>query len=186
MSACMFLLIFLRISNLNTVLHFQLVSSYYFIFSPSVLELLIHKIFCLQINIFFYCIGPVSYIYQQISYTFKLNNISSFNFLSFMYFLHLLLLQHGDKERDSGPQSGQIKNFSCCHWNINSLVAQTLNLKYTIPFKNMILYKYLKYTLIDQFQKEIQVSNLMDIRQLGLIIQVIKQEEQFVFATKNL
>ena len=44
-----------------------------------------------------------------------------------MYFLHLLLLQHGDKETDPGPQSGQIKNISCCYWNINSLVAQTLS-----------------------------------------------------------
>ena len=46
-----------------------------------------------------------------------------------MYFLHLLLFQHGDIERNSGPQSGQIKNLSCCHWswNVNSLVAQNLS-----------------------------------------------------------
>ena len=69
MPACMFLLILLCISNLNTILHFLLVSSV-FTFSPSVLELLIHKIFCLKINILLYCIGPVSYIYHQISYTF--------------------------------------------------------------------------------------------------------------------
>ena len=69
MSACVFLLILLCISNLNTILHFLLVSSV-FTFSPSVLELLIHKIFCLKINILLYCIGPVSYIYHQILYTF--------------------------------------------------------------------------------------------------------------------
>ena len=68
MSACVFLLILLCISNLNTILHFLLVSSV-FTFSPSVLELLIHKISCLKINILLYCIGSVSYIYQQISYT---------------------------------------------------------------------------------------------------------------------
>ena len=56
-----------------------------------------------------------------------LNTISSFNVLYFMYFLHLLLLQHGDIERNPGPQSGQIKNLSCCHWNVNSLVAQNLS-----------------------------------------------------------
>ena len=149
MSACVFLLILLCISNLNTILHFLLVSSV-FTFSPSVLELLIHKIFCLKINILLYCIGPVSYIYQQISYTCMLNTISSFNVLYFMYFLHLLLLQNGD----SGPQSGQIKNISCFHWNVNSLVAQNLpriTQLESISFINMILYEYLKRTLIHQF-----------------------------------
>ena len=56
-----------------------------------------------------------------------LNTISSFNVLYFVYFLHLLLLQHGDIEGNPGPQSGQIKNPSCCHWNVNSLVAQNLS-----------------------------------------------------------
>ena len=55
------------------------------------------------------------------------NTTRSFNVLYFMYFLHLLLLQHGDIERNPGPQSGQIKNLSCCHWNVNSLVAQNLS-----------------------------------------------------------
>ena len=55
------------------------------------------------------------------------NTISSFNVLYFMYFLHLLLLQHGDTERYPGSQSGQIKNLSCCHYNVNSLVAQNLS-----------------------------------------------------------
>ena len=41
--------------------------------------------------------------------------------------LHLLLLQHGDTERNPGPWSDQIKNLSCCHWNVNSLVAQNLS-----------------------------------------------------------
>ena len=43
-----------------------------------------------------------------------------------MYFLHLLLLQYGDIERNLGSQSGQIENISCCHCNSNRLVAQTL------------------------------------------------------------
>ena len=126
MSACVFLLILFCFSNLNTILHFLLVSSV-FTFSPSVLELLVHKIFCLKINILLYCIGPVSYIDQKISYTRMLNTISFFNVLYFTYFLHLLLLQHGDIERNPGPKSGQIKNLSCCHWNVNSLVVQHLS-----------------------------------------------------------
>ena len=56
-----------------------------------------------------------------------LNTINSFNVLYFVYFLYFLLLQHGDIERNPGPQSDQIKNLSCCHWNVNSLVAQNLS-----------------------------------------------------------
>ena len=56
-----------------------------------------------------------------------LNTISSFNVLYFMYFLHLLLLRHRDIERNHGPQNGQIKNLSCCHLNVNSLIAQSLS-----------------------------------------------------------
>ena len=110
MSACVFLLILLFMLNLNTILHFLLISSV-FSFSPSVFELLIHKTFCLKRNILLYCIGPVSYI----SYTCMLNTISSFNVLYLMYVLHLLLLQYGDLERNPGPQKGQIKHFSCSH-----------------------------------------------------------------------
>ena len=93
--------------------------------------------------------------------------MSSFNVLYFVYSLHLLLLQHGDIERNPGPQSDQIKNISCCHWNVNSSVAQNLckiTQKDTIPFINMIIYTYLEHTLIHQFYKEIQVSILMGIR----------------------
>ena len=114
LSACMFLSILLCISNLNIVFNFLLVSSV-FTFSPSVLELLIYKIFCLKINILLYCIESVNYIYQKISYTCMLNTITSFNVLYFVYFLHLLLLQHGDIERNPGGRSGQIKNLSCYH-----------------------------------------------------------------------
>ena len=85
MSACMFLLILLCISSLNTILHFLLISSV-FTFSPSVLELLIYKIFCLKINILLYCIGSVNYIYQQISYTCMLNIISSSMFCTLCTF----------------------------------------------------------------------------------------------------
>ena len=44
------------------------------------------------------------------------------------YFLHLLLLQHGDKESTNpGPRNEQtIKNLSCCYWNVNSLLAHNV------------------------------------------------------------
>ena len=150
MSACMFLLILLCISNLNTILHFLVISSV-FTFSPSVSEQLTYKIFCLKINILLYCIESVNYIYQQIPYTSMLNTISFFNVLHFVYFLHLLLLQHGDIERNPGPQKDQIKYLSCCHWNVNCLVAQNLSKITQVPFINMNLYAYLRHTLIHQF-----------------------------------
>ena len=82
MSAWVFLLILVCISNLNTILHVLIVSSVC-TFSPSVLELLIYKIFYLKMNILVYFIGPVSYSYQQILYTCMLNTINFFNFLYF-------------------------------------------------------------------------------------------------------
>ena len=42
------------------------------------------------------------------------------------YFLHILLLQHGDIETNPGPQKEKTKNLSCCHWNVNSLIAHNL------------------------------------------------------------
>ena len=102
MLVCVFLLIPLCISSLNTTLHLWFDSSV-FTFSSSVLELLIYKIICLKRNILPYCIESVNYIYQQISYTCMLNIISSFHVLYFVYFLHLFLLQHGDIERNPDP-----------------------------------------------------------------------------------
>ena len=34
------------------------------------------------------------------------------------------MLQHGDIESNLGPKKEQIKYISCCHWNVNSLLAQ--------------------------------------------------------------
>ena len=57
--------------------------------------------------------------------------------------------------RNSGLQNGPSKNLLCCHWNVNSLVAQKLSkiaqLEAYNPFISMILYSYLKHTLIHQF-----------------------------------
>ena len=42
------------------------------------------------------------------------------------FFLHILLLQQGDRETNPGSQNEKKKNFSCCHWNLKSLVAHNL------------------------------------------------------------
>ena len=46
--------------------------------------------------------------------------------LSIGYFIHLplLLLQH--EESNPGTKNKQINKLSCCHWNVNSLLAQNL------------------------------------------------------------
>ena len=36
------------------------------------------------------------------------------------------MLQHGDFESNPGPKKEQIKYISCCHWNVNSLLAQNM------------------------------------------------------------
>ena len=44
-----------------------------------------------------------------------------------MSYIHLILLQHGNIERNPGPGKTKLKNFSCCHWNVNSLVVHNFS-----------------------------------------------------------
>ena len=43
------------------------------------------------------------------------------------YYLHILLLQHGDIEANPGPPKEKLKNISCCHWNVDSLIAHNVS-----------------------------------------------------------
>ena len=136
-----------------------------------------------------YCIESVNYIYQQISYTCMLNTISFFNVLCFVYFLHFLLLQNGDIERNSGPQRGQSKNLSCCHWNVNSLVVQTLS-KITQLEAYNFLYKhdfiYISETYFDSSILEGDSSfQLHGYRLITADHPSNTKKEVFVFTIKN-
>ena len=42
------------------------------------------------------------------------------------YRFHIFLLHHGDIETNSVPSKEKLKNLSCCHWNINSLITRNL------------------------------------------------------------
>ena len=42
------------------------------------------------------------------------------------YYLHVLLLQHGDIETNLGPPKEKLKNLSCCHRNVKILIAHSL------------------------------------------------------------
>ena len=58
--------------------------------------------------------------YLNISF---LSTNSPNSFISkFLLYLNILL-HHLDLESNPGPDKTKAKNFSCCHWNVNSLVA---------------------------------------------------------------
>ena len=50
-------------------------------------------------------------------------NSKIFLFFSFSFFVLILLLKHGDIEFNPGPKKKLAKCFSCCHWNVNSILA---------------------------------------------------------------
>ena len=56
-----------------------------------------------------------------------LKHFRFFHWFVLCVLVHLLLPQHRYIKKNPGPQSGQRKNLLCCHWNINSLVAQNLS-----------------------------------------------------------
>ena len=51
-----------------------------------------------------------------------LNYIKNLNF-QFVFFIALLLITHGDIEINPGPKTKNSKYLSCCHWNVNSILA---------------------------------------------------------------
>ena len=61
----------------------------------------------------------IHHLYKQIP-------LSNFYQCSVLWLLlKCTLLQHKDIERYYGPKDDQIKNLSCCYWNVNSLLART-------------------------------------------------------------
>ena len=50
----------------------------------------------------------------------------------------MLLLQHGDIETNPGPQKEKKKKFSCCHWNVNSLIAHDLSKLFQLETYNSV------------------------------------------------
>ena len=57
------------------------------------------------------------------------NIINLINVLYIGYFIYLLLLlvRHEDIESNPRPKIKQVNSISCCHWNVNSLLAQNLS-----------------------------------------------------------
>ena len=55
----------------------------------------------------------------------KYSNLKVLTIVLFFYstIIFIFLVQHGDIEINPGPKKKQPKYFSCCHWNVNSLLA---------------------------------------------------------------
>ena len=83
------------------------------------------------------------------------------------YFLHILLLQHGDIETNTGPQKEKTKNLSSLQ---HITYLSSLSLKYITRFKNMTSSIYLKCSLTLQAKKGTKTSSQMATICLGQII----------------
>ena len=110
--------ILIRIFDINAIFY-SLTIFAVFPFSPVVLKFTIDYL-CLWFKL-------SQLICNQLPFSYYLNIIKTIIVVLSGYFLHLLLLQHGDIESNPGPRNNQIKNLSCCHWNVNSLLPQNFS-----------------------------------------------------------
>ena len=85
--------------------------------------------FVLKFTVFNLCLCFTfsQHMYNQILFLYFLNTIETADDFYSSYILHLPLLQHGDIESNPGPKKEQIKYLSCCHWNVNSLLAPNMS-----------------------------------------------------------
>ena len=56
-----------------------------------------------------------------------------------LFFVLTLLLKHGDIEINPGPKKKLAKCFSCCHWNVNSILAHN-KLSLLTPYNSALNY----------------------------------------------
>ena len=76
--------------------------------------------------------GTISYYY-----TGKRLNLCNSIIYTFLSYLHLIFLQHGDIESNAGPDENNLGKFSCCDLNFNSLVAYNFSTKLTPSTKSI-------------------------------------------------
>ena len=72
-------------------------------------------------------------------FTCKHLNLHNSIISTFLSYLHLILHQRGNIESNLGPDKTKLKNFSWCHWNVNSLVAHN--------FQNSVNLKHISWVL---------------------------------------
>ena len=67
-------------------------------------------------------------------------DVEIFKFINFNYLsVFLLLVQHGDIEINPGPKKKKPKYFSCCYWNVTSLLAHN---KISLLTANNAIHQY--------------------------------------------
>ena len=54
-------------------------------------------------------------------------NLHNSTICKLLSYLHLILLQYGDIKSNPGPDKTKLKNFSCCHWSVTSLVGHNFS-----------------------------------------------------------
>ena len=111
-------IIFQYVFKINRAFHFLNIT-FVFVLLFIVLKFTVTNIgLCFEFN---------QHCHKQTPYLYCLNTVIVVNVVVCGYFLHLLLLQHGDIESNPGPRNEQInKSLSCCHWNVNSFLAHNL------------------------------------------------------------
>ena len=72
------------------------------------------------IGIFYYCAHQV--IMNKFSNPICFPKVRCVISYLYYFFCSLILLTHGDVETNPGPKKSH-SCFSCCHWNVNSLIA---------------------------------------------------------------
>ena len=105
-------------------------------------------------------------------------SLLSFNFdislillnLFYSLFYQILLLLHGDVETNPGPNK-KYNPFTCCHWNVNSLIAHNMVKLSSIAASNTI-HKYdficISETYLDSSSNVSYVKSLLIIKKAML------------------
>ena len=103
------------------------------------ISLIFGCILILYLILYFYCTYYVFYftiisltsgsnhVWNSHVSTCKHLNLHNCIISKFLSYLYLILLQHVDSESNPGPDRTKLKNFSCCHWSLNSLVAHNFS-----------------------------------------------------------
>lgn len=102
-----------------------------------------------------------------------LKNLKLYSYFFFKYFialffysiLQLILLQHAYVEVNPGPRKAKFNSFSCCHWNVNSLICHKIaKISQIEPYSYNSTYKYDMICISETY---FDSSNLLKIEQFN-------------------
>ena len=112
------------------------------------------------------------------------NDLNIANYKVFALII-MLLLTHSDIESNLGPKCRTSSYFSCCHWNVNSIMAQS---KLSLLSAYSALHKFdvicISETFLDK-SADNDALQLMVIILSGLITHITRREVVYVFILKS-